>query len=150
MSKDTLDSMGKVLIGFVLLWTYMFWSQYVVLWYGNLPDRARPVFRQMEGNYSPAFTIMLTAILVVPFFALIFRRIKLSVNGLAAIAFIICIGVWVNKYLTILPVFSEGGTPVIATWPGISLIFGWLAAAILSLVIFFRLCPYAKAARDNS
>lgn len=149
MSKDTLDSMGKVLIGFVLLWTYMFWSQYVVLWYGNLPDRARPVFRQMEGHYSPAFTIMLAAILVIPFFALIFRRIKLSVNGLAAIALIICIGVWVNKYLTILPVFSEGGTPVIATWAGISQIFGWMAAAILSLVIFLRLCPDAKAAREN-
>lgn len=145
MDKEILDSMGKVLIGFVLLWVYLFWSQYIVLWYGDLPHLTGPVYRQMEGHYTPAFAIMMAAIFVVPFFALIFRRIKLSVKGLAAVAVIICIGVWISKYLTILPVFSEGGTPVIATWTGISLILGGLAAALLSLIIFFRLFPDVKA-----
>lgn len=149
MAKGLLDSMGKVLIGFVLLWVYLFWSQYIVLWYGDLPHLTGPVYRQMQGRYASLFTIMMAAIFIVPFCALIFRRIKLSVNGLAAVAVIICIGAWINKYLMILPIFSEGGAPVIATWTGISLIFGWLAAALLSLIIFFRLFPDIKAAPDQ-
>ncbi|MBI5809816.1 MAG: hypothetical protein HZB21_01305 [Deltaproteobacteria bacterium] len=149
VDKETLDSMGKTLIGFVLLWVYLFWSQYIVLWYGDLPHLTGPVYRQMEGHYATAFRIMLAAIFIVPFLALILRCIKLSAKRLAVVAVVICIGVWINKYLTILPVFSEGGTPVIATWTGISLMLGWLAATLLSLIIFFRLFPDVKAAPEQ-
>jgi hypothetical protein len=48
----------------------------------------------------------------------------------------------------ILPVLSDGSEAVIATWPGISLIFGGVAAALLSLILFFRLFPEVKAVSE--
>lgn len=142
--KEYLDSTGKLLIGLVLLWVYMFWSQYVVLWYGDLPARTAPLFKQMEGNYNHIFILMMLTIAVLPFLGLIFRRLKLSVVFLAVIAVLICVGVWLNRYLMVLPVFSDGSERVIMTWTNISLIFGGLAAMILSLIVFLKLFPGVK------
>ncbi|MBI5599438.1 MAG: hypothetical protein HY890_06845 [Deltaproteobacteria bacterium] len=144
MDGELLDSMGKVFIGFVLLWVYMFWSQHIALWYANLPHLSEPVFRQMRGNYAPAFIFMLLTIFIIPFLALLLRPIKLSANAMAAVSILICIGVWINRYLMIIPVFTDAGVPVITNWTNISLIFGGLSSTILSLKIFSRLFPEDK------
>ncbi|MBI5969977.1 MAG: polysulfide reductase NrfD [Deltaproteobacteria bacterium] len=139
MDKGALDSMGTVFMGFVLLWVYMFWSQHIVLWYANVPHLMEPVFKQMSGNFAPIFIFMLLTIFVIPFIALLFKRLKRSTNAMAIIAGLICAGIWVNRYLMIIPIFSDGGEWIIARWTNISLIFGGLASTILSLIVFFRL-----------
>ena len=45
MNKDHLDSMGKLLIGFSILWIYMFWSQHIVIWYSDLPNLTGPLLK---------------------------------------------------------------------------------------------------------
>ncbi|MBI3397776.1 MAG: hypothetical protein HY026_00810 [Deltaproteobacteria bacterium] len=141
VGKERLDSMGKLLLGFTLLWTYMFWSQHIVIWYSDLPNLTRPLFKQMSGKYAITFSTMILALFVLPFFTLIFRRIKLSISGLSIIAFIICIGIWTNRYLMILPVFKNGSELVLATWTGISLILAGLGVTLLSVILFLRLFP---------
>ena len=144
IDKEHLDSMGKVLLGFTLLWIYMFWSQHIVLWYSDLPNLTGPLFKQMSGNYTGTFSTMILALFILPFFALIFRRIKLSISGLSITACIICIGTWTTRYLMILPVFKNGSEPVLATWTGISLILAGLAATVLSVLLFLRLFPKVR------
>lgn len=141
LDKDHLDAMGKLLLGFTLLWLYMFWAQHIVTWYGDLPNVIDPLNKQWEGNYGPIFISMLIAIFIIPFFALAQRRIKLSVTGLSIITFIICIGVWLNRYLIIMPVFSDRGIGIVMSWTGISLILAGLAATVLSVLLFLRLFP---------
>jgi hypothetical protein len=148
VGKGLLEPMGKVLIGFVLLWIYMFWSQHIVLWYGNLPNFSEPVFRQMRGEYAPAFAIMLVTVFIFPFLMLLFRRIKLTVKGLAVISVSVCVGVWFNRYLMIIPVLADHGPPVLATWTGISLILGALSSAILPLSLLSRVSSGEKALMD--
>jgi hypothetical protein len=148
MNKGHLDSMGKMLTGLVLLWIYMFWSQHMVLWYGNLPHRMAPVFKQMSGGFTVTFAVMILTIFILPFGALIFKRTKVSGPAIFVVAALACIGIWINRYLMIIPVFSDGSAPIIATWAGISLIFGGVAAALLSLMIFFRLFPEVKAVSE--
>ena len=41
-----IDPMGKLLLGFTLLWVYMFWSQFVRIWYGNLPYLTQPLIKR--------------------------------------------------------------------------------------------------------
>ncbi|MBI5048770.1 MAG: hypothetical protein HZB54_07480 [Deltaproteobacteria bacterium] len=141
IGKEHLDSMGKVLLGFTLLWIYMFWSQHIVIWYSDLPNLTGPLFKQMRGNYTGIFSIMILALFILPFFMLIFRRIKLSLSGLSITACIICIGTWTTRYLMILPVFKNGGEPVLTTWTGVSLTLAGLAATLLSVLLFLRLFP---------
>lgn len=146
MDKEILDSMGKVFMGLVLLWAYMFWSQHIVLWYANLPHMMEPVFRQMRGNFAPTFIFMVFTLFIIPFFALLFRRIKLSPNAMAIIAGLIFAGMWVSRYLMVLPIFSDGGDWIIMSWTNISLVFGGLSSTVLSLAVFFRFFPEANAA----
>jgi hypothetical protein len=141
LDKNLLDSIGKVMLGFVLLVTYMFWSQHIVIWYGNLPARTGPLFKQMSEAYGPAFTLMILMIFVVPFFALLFRRLKLSVRSLSVIAVVICFGILINRYLMIIPVYSDGDLSASVIWAGIALVIGGVSAALLSVKVFLQLFP---------
>ncbi|MBE9503739.1 MAG: hypothetical protein IME96_06145 [Proteobacteria bacterium] len=136
-----LQSMGNVLFGCTLLWTYMFWSQYFVIWYGNLPNITEPFFKGMKGNYASMHVAMLLFCFVIPFITLIIRRIKASIPALSTVAFIICVGMLINRYLMIIPVFSDGSTPAVATWTGLSLILAGLASVLLSVILFLKLFP---------
>lgn len=139
--KETLDNMGTMLIGFTLLWTYMFWSQYIVIWYGDLPGLTAPLVQRMTGNYFYAFALMLLAIFIVPFLAFLYRRIKLSLKALTTVAFIICVGVWINRYLMVIPVFSDGSGYTFLSWTGIALTLGGLSAMLISFFAFLKLFP---------
>lgn len=139
--KNILDSMGKVLFGFVLLVIYLFWSQHVVIWYGGLPARTGPIFKQMHDAYGPAFTLMLFGVLIVPFLALLFRRLKLSVNALAIVAIIISFGMLINRYLMIIPIYSDGNISATTIWAGVALITAGVSAALLSVKCFLLIFP---------
>lgn len=136
-----LESVGSLLMGFALLSVYLFWSQHIVIWYGNLPNLTVPLFKKMTGNYTTTFVVMMLAIFAIPFLSLLFRPIKLCAVSLTVVAVIICIGMWINRYLMILPVFTDGSVPVAATWTGISLILAGLAATLLSIISFLKLFP---------
>jgi len=138
---NTLDSMGKVLLGFVLLVIYMFWSQHIVIWYGGLPARTGPLFKQMHGAYGTPFVLMILAILVVPFLALLFRKIKLSLNGLVIIALFIMTGMLINRYLMIIPIYTDGNISAPVIWAGIGLVAAVVSAALLSVKVFLLLFP---------
>lgn len=141
INKEYLSSMGKLLLGYAMLWIYMFWSQYIVIWYEDLPNLTEPLYKQMRGNHRSAFLIMIVTAFILPFIALIQKRIRSDVKGVLIVASIICIGIWTNRYLMILPVFSDGSIPIVPTWIGISLILAGLAALLLSIVLFLRFFP---------
>lgn len=141
IAKRHLDSIGKVFIGFILLWVYMYWSQHIVLWYGDLPNLVGPHMKRMTGEFGGTFALMLFTLFIIPFLMLLFRRFKLCVHILTVAAFLIGMGVWINRYLMIIPEFSKDGSPVFLTWPGISLIIGGLSSTLLSFFVFRKLFP---------
>ncbi|MBI5235945.1 MAG: hypothetical protein HY886_06825 [Deltaproteobacteria bacterium] len=141
LDKNKLDSVGVLLLGFTLLWVYMFWSQHIVMWYGDMPNLTKPFYGAMTGNYAGPAVVMVLALFVLPFLALINKRVKHCRLSLVAVAIIICLGVWVSRYLMILPVLEDGSAPACATWTNFSLITGGFAATILSLIAFFKLFP---------
>lgn len=139
--KERLDSMGKVLLGFTLLWTYLFWSQFIVIWYGNLPHLTAPLFKTMSGEFSLPFTLMILAVFIIPFFALLYRRIKLSSTALTVVSIVICAGIWINRYLMIIPAVTKDNEVVFASWTGLALILAGLSATLLSVNLFIKAFP---------
>ncbi|MBI2413436.1 MAG: hypothetical protein HYV24_09535 [Deltaproteobacteria bacterium] len=139
--KETLDFMGIMLMGFTLLWVYMLWSQHIVIWYGDIPALTEPLVKTMTGNYSWAFFIMLFALFIIPFIAFLYRSIKMSLKALTTVAFIICIGVWISRYLMVIPVFSDGSGYTFFSWTGIALTLGGLSAMLISFFAFLKLFP---------
>lgn len=133
-------SLGMLITGFTLLWLYFFWAQFFVIWFGNLPAESEPVWRQMYGHYAPYFWTMIAGCFFVPFVCFLFAIVKRSVLAMSLIAFGINLGIWINKYLMIVPVFSADDRPF-DRWIDIVLALGLLAGFLAALILLSRRLP---------
>ncbi|MFQ5587042.1 MAG: hypothetical protein ACE5GF_09535, partial [Thermodesulfobacteriota bacterium] len=149
MEKTNLHSMATLLMGFTLLWVYMFWAQHIVTWYGDRPVLTEPLFWQMEGYFTWIFAAMIMGLFIVPFLALLTKRVKLALSSMAVVSLLICVGIWLNRYLMIVPVYTDGSESIVANWTGISLVFGGLAGTLLALIIFIKIFPYVSLIQEE-
>ena len=141
---EQIKGLGMLVTGFTLLWLYFFWSQFFVIWFGNLPHEYEPLWRQMYGHYSPFFWTMIAGCFFIPFVSLLFARVKRSVLAMSIIAFGINLGIWINKYLMIVPVSSPDNRPF-DQWIDIAISLGLLAGFVASLIMLARRLPvYSK------
>ena len=143
-----IKSLGMLVTGFTLLWLYFFWAQFFVIWFGNLPQESEPVWRQMYGHYSPFFWTMIAGCFFVPFAALLFAIVKRSVMAMCIVAFAINLGIWINKYLMIVPVFSPDNRPF-EHWIDTTVALGLLAGFLLTVVVLAGRLPMYSAWEMN-
>ncbi len=134
VNENHLHDLGKYMFGFSVFWTYLWFSQYMLIWYANLPEETF-YFHMRNGSpvYRALFFVNLGMNFFVPFFVLITRGAKRRVALMAAIAASLVLTHWLDLFLEIMP-----GT-VGDAW-GIGLVeIGMLAAfAGLFLLVVFR------------
>ncbi len=132
--------LSMLISAFMLLWLYFFWAQFFVIWFGNLPHEADPLWRQVYGHYAPYFWTMLAGCFFVPFVALIFAIVNRSLLAMCIIALGINLGIWVNKYLMVVPVFSPSDRPL-DNLLDVGLSVGLLAAFLAVVILLARRLP---------
>jgi len=135
-----IKSLGMLVTGFTLLWLYFFWAQFFVIWFGNLPQESEPIWRQMYGHYSPYFWTMMAGCFFVPFVALLFAIVKRSVLAMSIVSLGVNLGIWINKYLMIVPVFSPDDRPF-DHWIDITVALGLLAGFLMVVVMLAKRLP---------
>ena len=136
--------LGMLVTGFTLLWLYFFWSQFFVIWFGNLSVETEPVWRQMYGHYSPYFWTMLVGCFFIPFISLLFAVVKRSVFAMCVVAIGINVGIWINKYLMIVPVYSPDNRPF-DHWVDLAVALGLLAGFLATVIILAGRLPKYSA-----
>ncbi len=90
--------------GFSLAWAGLFYSQFLVIWYGNLPEETSYLVRRM--HYSPydiLFYLSIFLLFIAPFVGLISKRAKVIPNWVRMIALVVLAGVFIERILFILP-----------------------------------------------
>lgn len=80
------NDLGSMLLAFLMLWAYQSFSQYLLIWSGNLQEEAPWYVRRESGLWGWAAIAIVALGFFVPFFLLIFREIKRSTRWLAATA----------------------------------------------------------------
>ena len=123
-----------MLTGFVLLWLYLFWAQFFVTWFGNLPNEFGPLWKQMYGHYSPYFWVMLSCVFFIPLLAFLKAETKKAWWSLLLVSAIICFGIWINRYLMIIPIFFDDHRPF-SSLAEITLTVG-LASGFLTVLLW--------------
>jgi hypothetical protein len=109
VSQGQLHDMGRLLLGFCMLWAYLFWSQYLVIWYGDLPEETAFVaHRTVDMPWAPLAWIVLLAAFVVPFVLLLSREIKRHALGLSVVAVIALAGMWLERFILVGPSLVKG------------------------------------------
>ncbi len=131
VNKEHIHDMGKYLFGFSIFWTYLWFSQYLLIWYGHIPEETIYFIQRLE-DFKILFFVNLGLNFIVPLFALMTTKSKRNINWLAGVAFVVMIGHWIDYYQMIMPgaVGEEAGIGPIEI--GMTLLY----AGIFLFVIF--------------
>ena len=132
--------LSMLITAFMLLWLYFFWAQFFVIWFGNLPHETDPLWRQMYGHYAPYYWTMMAGCFFAPFITLIFAIFNRSLLAMCVIGLGINLGIWINKYLMIAPVFSPNDRPL-DNLLDVGLSIGLLTSFLAVVVILARRLP---------
>ena len=91
-----MHDLGKLLFGFCILWAYLFWSQYLVIWYGDLAEETEFVYHRMHGAWEPVALAVFAMAFAVPFVVLLSRAVKTWAPGLTTVAVVVFTGMWLE------------------------------------------------------
>jgi len=102
-SEEHLHDLGKFLFAFSVFWTYLWYSQFMLIWYANIPEETKYFKPRMEGPYKAIFFINLIVNFLLPFLLLMKRDAKRNYTLLAMVAVIIILGHWVDFFQMVMP-----------------------------------------------
>lgn len=102
VNKEHLHDLGKYLFGFSILWAYLWFSQFMLIWYGNVPEETA-YFIPRTHEFKTLFLANLVINFAFPFLALMTRNSKRISWYLGIVAIVVLIGHWLDYYIAIMP-----------------------------------------------
>ncbi|MER8518213.1 hypothetical protein NKI48_00160 [Mesorhizobium sp. M0644] len=129
------EDLANMLFGFVLLWTYLSFMQWLVTWGGDLPNEIRWYLIRSSNGWQYLLWLLIALQFAVPFAGLLSRDLKRSHAGLLSICGIVLAGHYVDVLWRIRPPLADGN--VIAFWYDLAALAGagglWLALLLFAL-----------------
>ncbi len=105
---EHLHDVAKLMFGFTVFWAYIAFSQYFLIWYGNMPEETQFYLLRRNGGWYNASILLPILYFVVPFFLLLPRANKRNPVMLAVAAGWILLTHAFDLYWQILPVLHQG------------------------------------------
>ncbi|MBC8047506.1 MAG: hypothetical protein H7Y00_11975 [Fimbriimonadaceae bacterium] len=102
VNQNHLHDLGKYIFGFSIFWTYLWFSQFMLIWYANIPEETI-YFLQRKREYNPLFFGNLIINFLMPFLVLMRRDAKRSLTVLTIMAVVLIIGHWNDFFVMIMP-----------------------------------------------
>lgn len=135
INEEHLHNLGKMIFGFSTFWAYLWLSQYLLIYYANIPEETVYYIRRTATpGWQTIFYLNLLLNWIAPFVLLLPRRAKRSEGALAAVSVIVLAGHWLDLYQMIFPATGASALPTLID---IALVAGFLS--LFALVIVNRL-----------
>jgi len=112
ISAEQFHDLGKLLLAFVMLWTYFMLSQFLIIWAGNLPEEIPWYLKRLQGGWQVLGIGLVLGHFVLPFVVLLSRDVKRNPRRLAILASCIIVARFVDVFWLINPAFNAGGLTV--------------------------------------
>ena len=145
---------SKLTFAACILWTYMIFSQVLVIWYGDLPEEVPYLILRIHSlEWGWMFRLLMVMLFILPFSGLISHKIRNSILFSRFLAIEIIIGFWLEKYFLIVPSIQENMARVDNSGPGgglpgfgfnlydLSITIGVLSTFLLSYFWILRRVP---------
>jgi hypothetical protein len=140
VSPKQRHDLGKLAFGFTVFWTYLMWAQFLVIWYGNLPEETGFVFARLWGDWRPVGGAVLIGMFIIPFFGLLGvapKKVRLTFGFFATVSLL---ALWLERYLLVMPsVTALPGPRFEQPEAGPTLLF--LGSYLLVYALFARTFP---------
>jgi hypothetical protein len=140
VSPKQRHDLGKLCFGFTVFWTYLMWAQFLVIWYGNLPEETGFVFARLWGHWLPIGKAVGIGMFIIPFFGLLGvapKKVRVTFGFFATVSLV---SLWLERYLLVMPsVTAFPGPRFELPELGPTLLF--LGLFLLSYALFARTFP---------
>lgn len=106
ITEDHHHDLGKWMFGMSIFWAYIWISQYLLIWYANIPEETE-YYVLRHHNWNTLFFINLGLNFIVPFFGLMTRAAKRNPTRLKIIAIVLLVGHFLDLYVMVAPKVFE-------------------------------------------
>lgn len=137
VNDNHLHDLGKLIFGFSIFWTYTWFSQFMLIYYANIPEETVYFYKRWEPEYKPWFWLNLFINFVAPLLILMDRDTKRKMNTMLYVSILLLLGHWLDYYIMVMPGTVEMNRG-----------FGWIeigtALAFVGLFTFLVLNKLSK------
>lgn len=137
LSKAHLRDYSRYIFILSIIWTYLWFAQYILIWYANIPEETIYYLPRTKGEFQPLFYLELVINFVIPFVLLLSNYLVTNKNTLLAICVVIIFGQWVDLYQQVI-VGSYGKLQIgfieIGSFIGFAGLFAYMTARSLASV----------------
>jgi hypothetical protein len=109
ITVEHLQDLAKLLFAFIIFWGYTAFSQYMLIWYGNIPEETEWFLARWQGGWKTVSLVIVYCHFVIPFLAMLFRATKRSRFWMAFFACWMMAAHWINMYWLIYPALYKDG-----------------------------------------
>lgn len=103
VSTEHVHDLGKFMFAFSIFWTYLWFSQFMLIWYANIPEETVYFQIRMHGPYRIFYWLNIILNFVAPILILMPRPNKRNYFVVTLVAIIILLGHWIDFYQMIMP-----------------------------------------------
>jgi hypothetical protein len=108
VNEEHIHDLGKFMFAFSIFWTYLWFSQFMLIWYANIPEETVYFKPRVQGPYSGIFWFNVIVNFLAPLLLLMRRRSKRNYTMITFMAVLILVGHWLDFYQMVFPgPFSE-------------------------------------------
>jgi len=111
-NPTVMHDFGKMVFAFSVFWVYLLFAQYIVIWYGDLPVETFFIVQRVHHMpWSPLSVACLILIWAIPFIVLMSQRTKKTPAVLGTVAALGLVGMWLERYVLVVPSLSPDAIP---------------------------------------
>lgn len=122
-TEEHLHDIGKFMFAFSVFWTYLWFSQYMLIWYSNQPEETTYFKPRAQGPYSGIFWLMFIINFLAPLLLLMKRGAKRNYTTITFMALLIIFGHWLDFFQMVFPGTSPDHVHVLLYDFGVALGF---------------------------
>ena len=111
VSAGQFHDLGKLLLAFTMLWAYFNFSQFLIVWSGNLPEEIPWYLVRTTGGWRAITVGIIVFHFALPFVILLSRRLKRNPVALGAVAGVFLLVRYLDVYWLLVPAFGRGAAP---------------------------------------
>ncbi len=147
-TAEHLHDLSKLLLGFSCFWLYLWFSQFMLIWYTNIPEESSYFVPRMSGVWIGATGLSLFLNWILPFFVLLPRPAKRSGRVAVRVAVAVLVGRWLDLYWIVIPSLQGAGHGAHAETPWALPVAGEFGTVLLVTGLFGLLVARAFSKAD--
>ncbi len=144
LNKEHLGDFGRYIFILSIIWAYIWLSQYLLIWYANIPEETVYYIPRIMQEYKNFFYLELIVNWLFPFLFLMWNRIAKNPNALLFVAIVLMGGQWIELYMSIMPDTVSSHN---ITYIEFGTFFGYLA--LFALVVAWSLSRMPLVAKNH-